>query len=108
VIHCTTAASLLGFITINNEGKIITVKTVTAKKTREQITCTGQSEGNIVFKNEVIGIMTSASDEKGKVLYKSEINNPLVIKVTAPKRNALLDKVSKSLANAINSGDWPS
>lgn len=83
------------------------MKTVTAKKAREQLTCTGQSEGDIVFRNQVIGTMSCSEEKKGKVLYASEITSPVTIRVSAPKRNALLDKVAKALSVAINSGQWP-
>lgn len=90
------------------------MKKMTAKKAREQITCTGQDQGDILFGKTVIGRMSTTTDGKGKISYQTIIcingemdddSVPQVLK--APKRNALLDKVAKLASTSISEGTWP-
>lgn len=89
------------------------MKTLTAKKAREQITCSGQDAGDIFFNDALIGKMTSAPDEKGKVVYQTVIttngehdDETLPHYLKASKRNALLDKVAKLVSVSMNDGSW--
>lgn len=89
------------------------MKTLTAKKAREQITCTGQDSGEIHFNGKLIGTLSSAADEKGKVAYTTTVttngefeDETIPHHLKASKRNALLDKVAKLVSSATQAGTW--